>query len=191
MLLIKKLIKKNRSYRRFKVEEKIKKRTLRDLIELASFSASAANLQPLKYIISNQPEKNNYIFSHLSWAGYLQDWNGPSPEERPSSYIVMLCDKEISKNCDTDAGIAAQSILLGATEKGLGGCIFGAIDRKGIRNDLEIEEKYDILYVIAIGKPAEKVILEAAEDGNIKYYRDDEDVHHVPKRSLNNIILSN
>ena len=100
----------------------------------------------------------------------------------------MLNDSQISKNSNTDAGIAAQSILLGASEKGLGGCIFGAIDRKGIRKELQIEERFDILYVIALGEPVEEVQIETA-DSDIKYWRDESGIHHVPKRPLSELIL--
>ncbi|MFW5980514.1 MAG: nitroreductase family protein [Halanaerobiaceae bacterium] len=188
--MIEDLIKKNRSCRRFNQEKEISSEVLVDLIKLARYSPSAANKQPLKYILSSDKEKNEKIFPHLSWAGYLKDWSGPVEGEKPSAYIVMLKDNEISQNCDTDAGIACQSILLGAREKGLGGCIFGAINRDGIRDDLQIEESFDILYVIALGEPGEEVVLETADpEDDIKYYRDENGVHHVPKRPLENLIL--
>ena len=102
----------------------------------------------------------------------------------------MLNNQEISKNYWCDPGIAAQSILLGATEKELGGCMFASINRDKLRYSLKIKEKYEILYVLAIGKPKEKIVLDKVEtDGNIKYWRDEQGVHHVPKRSLKDIIL--
>ncbi len=125
--MIKGLIIKNRSYRRFFGDFKIDRRALRELVELARLSASGANLQPLKYILSCEPHRNALIFSHLSWAGYLTDWPGPKEAERPSAYIIILGDTEISGDFGCDHGIAAQSILLGAAENGLGGCIIGTI----------------------------------------------------------------
>lgn len=188
-IMIKKLIQKNRSYRRFKKGVKIDKSTLTDLIGCARLSASASNLQPLKYILSFTPEKNNKIFAHTKWAGYLRDWDGPAEDERPSAYIIMCGDREIATTFGCDHGIAAQSILLMAVEKGLGGCLLGALNREGLRADLGIPDRYEILLVVALGEPTEKVVVENAGDGNIKYYRDKDDVHHVPKRPLEELIL--
>jgi len=188
--MIRDLIKKNRSYRRFYEDETIEPGTLRELIDLARLSASAANLQPLKYILSHDPATNALIFPRFSWAGYLKDSGTPVEGERPSAYIVILGDTKISKTFGCDHGIAAQSILLGATELGLGGCMLGAVDREGLRNDLSIPSRYKILLVIALGKPKETVILDTAGgDGDIKYWRDTEGCHHVPKRKLDEIIL--
>ncbi|NQT07317.1 MAG: nitroreductase family protein, partial [Candidatus Omnitrophica bacterium] len=155
-------------------------------------SPSAANLQALRYIISYEPKKNAAIFSHLSWAGYLKEWIGPKEGERPSAYIVVLGDTRISKNFWCGYGIAAQSILLGAAELGLGGCMIGSINKEELRNALDIPEYYEIHIVIAIGKPKEKVVIEQAKDADdIKYWRDERGVHHVPKRSLDEIIINN
>jgi len=188
--MIKDLIKKNRSCRRFYEDFVIKRNTLEELIDLARLSASAANRQPLKYILSYEKNKNDLIFSTLAWAGYLKDWSGPGEGERPSAYIVMLNDTEITKNYWCDPGIAAQSILLGATEKGLGGCIFASVKRDELNSTLKIDERYEILYVLAVGKSKEKVVLETVgTDGNIKYWWDRQRVHHVPKRLLEEIII--
>lgn len=188
--MIKELIKKNRTYRRFYEDFEIKRNTLEELVDLARLSASAANRQPLKYILSCEKNKNDLIFPTLAWAGYLKDWQGPGEGERPSAYIIILLDTEISKNYWCDPGIAAQSILLGATEKGLGGCIFSSVKRDELRSVLKIKEKYEILYILAVGKTREKVVLETVgPEGDIKYWRDCQEVHHVPKRSLKEIIL--
>jgi nitroreductase len=188
--MINDLIKANRSYRRFVQSHKIDDSTLRELINLARCSASGANLQSLKYMISSSADKNDIIFPLLSWAGYLAEWPGPGEGEKPSAYIIILGDTEISKNFFCDHGIAAQSILLGAVEKGLGGCMIGSINRDAMRTTLGIPDKYDILLVIALGKPSERVVLEdVGDDGSIKYYRDESDVHHVPKRKLTDIII--
>jgi len=188
--MIRDLILKNRSYRRFDQKVAVGIETLRELVDLARLSASGGNLQPLKYILSCDPQRNALIFSHLAWAGYLEDWPGPSEGERPSAYIIMLGDTEISRSFGYDAGIAAQSILLGATEKGLGGCIIGSIDREGLRKALEIPPRYEILLVLALGKPRERVVIETVgPDGDIRYWRDREGVHHVPKRPLDEIII--
>jgi nitroreductase len=190
--MLKDLILRNRSYRRFHQEVTIRLDDLKELVDLARQSASAANRQPLKYILSCQPEMNARIFQYLAWAGYLKDWGGPKEGEKPSAYIIVLGDKMITQAFGCDHGIAAQSILLGATEKGLGGCIIGSVQKNELSRELNISKQYEILLVIALGKPVELVVIEpVGEDGNIKYWRDAQGIHHVPKRSLEEIILSN
>ena len=188
--MLKDLIRKNRSYRRFHQDVAVDLETLRALVALARLSASGSNLQPLKYILSCHPETNARIFPNTRWAGYLKDWSGPAEGERPAAYIVILGDTEIRKSFGCDHGIAAQSIMLGATEQGLGGCMIGSIDRSELRQVLDIPEQYEILLILALGKPKEKAVIEeVGPDGNIRYYRDAEGVHHVPKRSLAELIL--
>ena len=188
--MIKDIVVANRSYRRFYQGRAISKEVLKELVNLGRLSPSAANLQPLKYMLSADPELNAKIFPTTAWAGYLKDWPGPAEGERPSAYIVILGDTEVSRNIGCDHGIAAQSILLGAAEKGIGGCMIGSIEREKLREALSIPERYDILLVLALGYPKEKVVLEdVGPDGSIEYYRDAQDVHHVPKRKLDEIIL--
>ena len=189
--MIRDLVLKNRSYRRFYQEVAVELEALRELVDLARCSASAANRQPLKYILSCEPEKNALIFQHLAFAASLKDWAGPAEGERPSAYIIVLGDTEISKSFGVDPGIAAQSILLGAVDRGLGGCMLAAIQRDGLRKDLDIPSRYEILLVIALGKPKEKVVLETVgADGSTTYWRDKDSVHHVPKRRLDEVIIS-
>jgi len=188
--MIRDLILKNRSYRRFDSDYKIERNTLLELVDLARLSPSAANLQPLKYILSCDPQSNDKIFPCLAWAGYLKDWPGPAPSQRPSAYIILLGDTSIRKEFGCDQGIACQSILLGAVEKGLGGCIIGSIDRDKLSLEMEIPSQYHILLVIALGKPAENIILDSPPCKDpVTYYRDMTNNHHVPKRSLKDLIL--
>jgi len=189
--MINELVKENRSCRRFYEDHAVAPETLKELVNLARMSASGANLQPLKYILSCDPRKNAEIFSCLAWAGYLKDWPGPAEGERPAAYIVVLGDTSISESAGCDHGIAAQTILLGAREKGLGGCMLGSIDRDALRASLNFPAQLKILLVIAIGKPREQVVLETVgEDNSIRYWRDNEGVHHVPKRKLEDIIVA-
>jgi nitroreductase len=188
--MLKDLILKNRSYRRFYEEVPIPVEKLKEFIDMARLSASARNAQSLKYIISNDPETNKKIFNTLAWAGYLKDWQGPVEGERPSAYIIMMNDTSLSLNYFCDDGIAAQSILLCAVENGFGGCIIGSVLREELARLLSINEQYRIIQVIALGKPKEKVIIETmGPDSDIKYWRDENQVHHVPKRTLEDIIL--
>ncbi|MBI9072884.1 MAG: nitroreductase family protein [Melioribacteraceae bacterium] len=188
--MIRDLILKNRTYRRFYEEHKIELNDLIELIDLARNSGSGANLQPLKYFIVNDEETCEKIFPCFAWAGYLKNWSGPEKGERPSAYIIILGDTEIKKDIDCDHGIAAQSILLGAVEKGLGGCMIGSINREKLKNLLKLDNKYKILLTIALGKPKEEVVIDEIKSGDVKYWRDENGVHHVPKRSLKEIIIS-
>jgi nitroreductase len=189
--MLRDLVLKNRSYRRFHEQHVITKDVLRELIDLARLSASARNAQPLKYILSANQKMNSQIFPTLAWAAYFQDWNGPVEGERPSAYIIMLGDTSITSNYFCDHGIAAQSILLGATEKGLGGCIISNIKKDDLRSRLQVPEKFEIIQVIALGKPLEQVVIEGLpETGDIKYWRDKNNIHHVPKRSVDDIVIS-
>lgn len=189
--MIRELIEKSRSYRRFHQDFKIEVETLKELVELARLSAAAGNLQPLKYMLSNTPEKNETIFKNLGWAGYLKNWPGPGEGERPSAYIIVLGDTRICKSFGCDHGIACQNIMLGAVEKGLGGCMIGSVNRESLRKSLGIHDHLEILLVLALGKPKETVVLETVgPDGDIKYWRDSEGIHHVPKRRLEDIIVA-
>ena len=188
--MLRDLVFRNRSYRRFYQEVPIDGETLRQLVDLGRLSASGANRQPLKYWLSCDPATNALIFPCLAWAGYLTDWPGPVEGERPSAYILILCDTEVAPSAGVDHGIAAQSILLGATEKGYGGCIIASIRKDDLRQALSIPPRYDILLVLALGKPKEVVQVDpVGADGDIKYWRDPAGVHHVPKRALDDIIL--
>lgn len=185
------LIKGNRSFRRFDSSVTVERRTLEELIDLARHSASARNLQPLKYILSSDPETNALIFDTLTWAVDLKDWDGPAPRERPSAYIVILGDTTVTTNFGCDHGIASQSIMLGARARGLGGVMMASINKPQLRQSLNIPEHLEILLVLALGQPAETVVIEPVPpDGKLHYWRDSHGVHHVPKRSLNEIILS-
>lgn len=188
--MIRDLILKNRTYRRYYQDEPVSRQTLTELIDLARLSASASNLQPLKYKISGDRQLNAEIFPCLAWAGYLKDWPGPEEGERPSAYIVMLGDTSISRTFASDQGIAAQSILLGAAEKGLGGCIIASVQKLKLRELLNIPEHLEILLVIALGKPKETVVLEELpSSGEVRYWRSGDGTHHVPKRSLDDVII--
>lgn len=189
-MLFAELVRKTRSYRRFDEKTPIGLATLRELVDIARITASAANAQPLKYILCADPEMNAKLFAHLRWAGALPEWGGPKEGERPTGYIIILTDTTIRKTPGHDAGIAAQTIMLAATERGFGGCMLGAIDRPEIAKLFNIPERYEITLVLALGKPIEKVVLvPVGPDGDTRYYRDAEQTHYVPKRSLEEIIL--
>ncbi|MCR5522793.1 MAG: nitroreductase family protein [Clostridia bacterium] len=189
--MFKDLVLKNRSYRRFYADVRMSDDELTGLIDLARNSASTVNSQALKYIIVNDDEKKNEVFESLAWAGLLKDWSGPSESERPSAYIIILCDGTIGKNKQWDEGIAAQTILLGATEMGYGGCMLGSIDKNRISRCFDIDtDRYSVDLIVALGKPKERVkLVETDGSGSTAYYRDTDDTHCVPKRKLSDIIL--
>lgn len=206
--MFKDLVRNSRSVRRFYGDKKIEEGQLERLVDLARLTPSGANKQPLKYIIVCNEKSNDAVYQTLSWAGYLKDWDGPIPSERPTGYIIILRDNNISKAMTFDEGIAAQTIFLGATEMGLGGCFIGSIKRSELRSvldiseddetskeyeiskDYKISEEYEISLVIALGYPKEEVVIdEIDKEMDIKYWRDDEDVHHVPKRKLEDTII--
>ena len=189
-MIISELVQKSRSYRRFDESKKVAPDQLRALAGLGKYIPSGANRQPLKYILSCSREINERIFECLAWAAYLKNWKGPQPGERPSAYIVILGDTSISDDFGCDHGIAAQTVMLGAVEMGLGGCILGAIDRGRLRQNLEIPDRYKVLLVLALGTPVEAVVVEdIGVDGSIRYWRDEAHVHHVPKRDMQELIV--
>ena len=185
------IVKKCRSYRRFYEAELIEETTLRELVGLARYAASGGNQQPLKYRLVCRPSENQKVFETLKWAGALPDWDGPEAGERPAGYIIMLCDKTIGSSKQWDEGIAAQTIMLGAVEAGLGGCMLGSVNRPQLAQHLGIDsERYHISLVLALGKPKEEVVVvPVGADGSVAYYRDEQQVHYVPKRDLDDLLV--
>lgn len=184
--MLRDLIIKNRSTRKYDQSVAVSRATLLELVDLARMSASGGNQQPLKYYLSWEPAKNAVVFRHIGLAGT------PQEGERPTAYIIILRDSELGGygGSGVDHGIAAQSILLGATEKGLGGCMIGMVNRKGLQDTLKIPERYEILLVLAIGKPKESFVFEVAEQGTeMRGWWDEQGVRHIPKRQLKDIIV--
>ena len=188
--MLKELVSNNRSTRRFDGSAAVSRDTLETLVDLARLAPSGANLQPLKYILACSPDRNGRIFPCLGWAGYLRDWPGPTAAERPGAYIIILGDTNISRDWEVDVGIAAQTMMLGAAEQGLRGCMIGSVDKPALRQALTVPDKLEILLVLALGKPAETVIIEPLPaDGSVRYWRAADGTHHVPKRSLDDLIV--
>ncbi|MEA1984480.1 MAG: nitroreductase family protein [Euryarchaeota archaeon] len=182
------MITRTRCYRRFKQDIPIAEDTLKELVDIARISASASNRQPLRYMLSCDPKQNENIFSHLSWAGYLKDWDGPHGGQRPAAYILVLGDRTISTSPQYDAGIAVQNIRLAAMEKGIGSCVIGSVRRDDLRKTTDIPKEMEILLVLAMGIPDEDIMIDTVVNKDIRYWRDEHGVHHVPKRKLNDCI---
>lgn len=187
--MVTELIKKTRSFRRFDVKRAITESELHEMIEAARCSGSAANRQRIRFVLVNSKKECDKIFPNVAFAGYLKEWGGPSENERPVAYIVMMCREEnIDTSLAMDMGIAAQSILLTATEMGLGGCMIRSFKKNEIESILKREE-YNCAFIIALGKPDENVYLTEVKNGDIKYFRDENDDHAVPKLSLDELII--
>ncbi len=68
--------------------------------------------------------------------------------------------------------------------------MIGSIQKGDLSGVIRVPDGFEILLVIALGKPKEKVVLEElSQDGDIRYWRDDEGVQHVPKRPLASIVV--
>jgi len=187
---LREIVTQSRTVRRFHQDVRIPRETLVGLVELARHAPSGANLQPLKYVLVTEPARCATVFPCLAWAGYLKDWPGPVEGERPAAYLVILNDKRIRAVNEHDAGIAAQTMMLGAAEAGLGGCIIQSVKRPELRAALAIPEDLEILLVLALGSPKEVVVIEAmSAEGDVQYWRDAAGVHHVPKRALDDLIV--
>ncbi len=189
-MVVSELVKKARTYRRFDESFSLSYATLRPVLNNLRYISSARNAQPLRYILSLNRQMNSRIFTTLRWAGYLKDWDGPGEGERPVAYLVVMADRTISQDNFVyfDAGIAIQTVMLQLAELELGGCTIAAIDKSALREILQIDERFEILCVIAMGKPKEKVVIVDVKNGDIRYYRDEEGTHYVPKRSLDELI---
>lgn len=186
----KQLVTASRSIRRFDQSRPVSEEVLCELVDMARLTPSGRNSQPLRYAVCSGPEMCDAIFPLLGWAGYLKDWRGPEPGEQPTGYVVVMLDSDVQNSPGCDHGIAAQTIMLGAAHQGLGGCMVGTVNRRKLTELLELPDNLEILLVLALGVPAEEIILESLPlDGKIEYWRDETGRHHVPKRSLEDILV--
>jgi nitroreductase len=188
--MIKDLVQKSRSYRRFYQDVPVTREQLIQLVDIVRFAPTGANRQPLKFYVASDPKKTLFLFQNVTWAGQLKNWGGPPEGERPNGWILILGDKEMSQTFGFDPGIAAQTILLAATEMGLGGTMFSSVKKDIVKKEFAIPEKYEIILAIAIGKPKEKVVIDTVgQDGATTYWREADGTHHVPKRKLEDVLL--
>ena len=190
------LLRADRSYRGFSQTERLTDDQLRHLVALTRLTPSTTNLQALKFFISSGTETNAVIQSRTRWAGRAKEAHLPHPGCEPTAFIVILLDTKLAPNETPfykDVGIAAQTILLGATERGFGGCMIGSFSAEELARALALPEGLKPLLVVALGKPAETVVLHDAPAGYVDeghyYIRDENDVHHVWKRPLEEILV--
>lgn len=185
------LLMADRTVRRFDGSRPVGRDDLLRLVELTRYCSSGRNLQPLRYRIVCDPGECGRVYPFLKWAGYLSDWDGPSPDERPTAYLVQCLDTELTGNCLCDDGLQLQTITLGARALDLGACIIKAFNSPAIVRELRLPDTMRPLYVVALGYPVEKVVIDdmARGDNDIKYYRTETGVHHVPKRPLEDLLI--
>ncbi len=181
------LIARARSYRRFDASYAIGEETIRALLEAARLTPSGANRQIVRYFPIVDPDGTAFMRAHSRWAAYLSDWGGPGEKECPTAWILLLSPAS-SESPKLDLGITAEAIVLAATARDLGACIFLSIEREAIAARFGIGEDMRIELAIALGKPSETVLISDVKDGSIRYFRDGEDRHVVPKRSLDELI---
>jgi nitroreductase len=191
MGVLKDLAMRTRSCRRFREDVPVERDTLLSLVDLARLAPSGGDRQALKYALSHETQSNHLIFPHLTWAVRSGRDSGPAEGERPSAYILVLCDHAAAPNCGCDHGFACQNICLGATERGLGSCAIGSIQRGPLALALGLPERFEILLVIALGLPLERFAVDPAPAGSeLRHWWDDAGVHHVPKRTIEELIVT-
>ena len=164
-----------------------------ELVDIARLCPSSANIQPLCYYLAWEPDEVARIQEQTRWAGAITHMKLPHPGMEPPAFIVILQDTKINDSMtrfQKDVGIVAQTMLLAAAERGLGGCMIGNYNADSVKKELHLAENLAPVLIVAFGKPAEKIVIKEIEEGeNIAYYRDENDVHYVPKRKLEDIII--
>lgn len=182
------LIKNRRTIRTFK-STPIEHEKLLQIADCARLAPTAANLQPLKFAIITDENIRKAMFPHIKYAGYVPDWN-PEFKETSPAFIAILNDSSIKpgEKAECDCGAAIMSMCLAAEDMGISSCWLGAIDRGKIREILELEEKYDIMYLLALGYKNQSGETFDMTD-SVKYYFDEDNNVHVPKRTLDEVVI--
>ena len=178
-----------RSIRRFK-QKTIPTELLKKLVNAARLAPSAANFQPLEYFVVTDKDLLDKVFDTLGWAAYIKPKWSPSQEERPTAYIIILYSDKNNKFYLRDSSLAAENIVLAAEEEEIGSCILCNVDRVKVHEILKLPKNLSVDSVIALGYKAEKSVVEVFK-GSVEYWRDENEVLHVPKRKLEDIIHIN
>ena len=191
--MLKDLVIKNRSYRGFDENYSFTKEQLESSIDLTRYTASSVNAQPLKYKIVFEKNEVEAVRPLTRWARALPDMVLPHPNMHATAFIIICQDTDISPNLaryQKDIGIVAQTITLAAVEDGLGGCMIGNFTPDEVKETLNLAENLTPMLIIALGKPAEEIVIKEIDNGeSTKYYRDENDIHYVPKRKLKDILI--
>lgn len=192
-MILKDLLKQDRSYRGYDESRKITREELEDFVDCARYAPSSVNMQPFKYLLVYETEEVDRLQALTSWARGLPELNLPREGHRPTAFIVICQDTSLFESIprfQKDVGIVAHTLLLAATEKGLGGCMIGNYDAGKVKKEMNLPEQFMPVLVVAFGKPDETIVLKDLEPGApTAYYRDENDVHYVPKRTLEEVII--
>ena len=192
--MFKDLVTRSRSYRGYDSSRKISREELLSFIDCARLIPTGANRQPLRYYLAWEQEQLDLIQPLTRWAAALPERHLPDPDKRPTAFIVICVETEWMPNpaaCQKDVGIAAQTILLAAADTGLGGLMIANFDAKKLSEALELPDHLVPQLVLALGKPTETIVLTEAEPGgSLNYYRDEQDIHYVPKRRLDDLLIN-
>lgn len=187
----KELVKSNRTCRRYDGTKSITRQDLLDLVDLVRYTPSGMNKQALRFALVADEETKARVFDNIFWAGFLKDWDGPIEGERLGGYILVFDDNDYGRAMVEDVGIAGQTLALGARAGGKAVCIFKAFKEKEINEALGLGDNFNLLMVVAVGYPLEEVVIDDIHAGDdIKYYRDQDQVHHVPKIVTEDLLIN-
>lgn len=184
----KSVIEKMRCVRRYQKNYKVNTQDIIDVIDLARLASSAKNIQVLRYIVINNEKYFKTIHKPIRWATNLQGWS-QGDEEKPSAYILILKDKSLEGYPEIDLGISLHTIMVGLTLKGLSGCILASIDKESYIKELKLDDNFEPMVAVSVGKCDETVNITTVKNGSTTYYRNDRDEHCVPKRSLDDVLV--
>ncbi len=182
------LIRTNRTYRRFK-QTAVSDEIIAEVLEAARNAASAANRQPLSYVVVKSQKKVEEVFALTKWAGYLPPEQGqPKKGEEPVLFIGVVENMDINKNCDTDAGLAIANMRLAAWAHGVGSCIIGACNKLELSRMFGLTQNQVLHTVIAFGYPSHASSIEDMKNDDVKYYLDGNRNYVVPKRRIDDVV---
>lgn len=183
------LLKTRRTYRRF-AQREISQEIIDEILEAARLASSAANKQPLSYIVVKDAGKVEDVFVHTKWAGALPAEQGqPKENEHPTLFIAVVENLNINKNCDTDAGLAIANMTLAAWNHGVGSCMIGACNKTALSEMFGLTEDQALHTVVAFGYPThESHVVDMEDQEHFKYYLDEKRDYVVPKRKLSDVV---
>lgn len=192
-MILKELLEKDRSYRGYDETVKLTKEELLDMVDYTRFCPSSINIQPFKYYLAWEKDVVNKIQMTTTWARGLPEMRLPHDGMHPTAFVVICQDTGIDESLQKfqrDVGIVAHTILLRAVEMGYGGCMIGSFRAADLKESLNLPEYLTPMLVVALGKPKETIVIKEVGKGeDVGYYRDDQDIHYVPKRRLEDIVL--
>ena len=179
-----------RTCRRFVEDEPLSMNDLDWLVDCARLTPSARNAQVLRFSLVTKGDVCDELFRLTAWAGALKGAGTPGPGERPTAFIAIAAPKEGAKLAPYDAGIASETIQLAAATQGWGCCIIYSVNRAEAAPLLGLPAELELLLVLGLGVEKEvRAIAEMPADGSFNYWRDAAGVHHVPKRSLQELVI--